>query len=46
MKIMKEPPTHQGCPYRHTCKKDEKQCCYLLSNRNCYLNTEKSKEFI
>ena len=28
---------HNGCPYRHTCKKDETKCCYLVSNR-CIIN--------
>lgn len=37
---------HKGCPNRHHCKKDEKQCCYLLSNNSCYLDSEDSEVFI
>ena len=28
---------HEGCPYRHSCKKDETKCCYLVGNR-CIVN--------
>ena len=28
---------HNGCPYRHSCKKDESKCCYLIGNR-CIVN--------
>lgn len=24
---------HAGCPYRHSCKKDEEKCCYLVKNK-------------
>ena len=37
---------HQGCPNRHHCKKDESKCCYLLSNRQCYLETKDSEVFL
>jgi len=46
MKKKKE-DVHQGCPYRHTCIKDESKCCYLLSNnQGCYLDSNYSEEFI
>ena len=28
---------HNGCPYRHSCAKDETKCCYLVNNR-CIIN--------
>ena len=42
----KEVDNHSGCPYRGHCTKDETKCCYLLSNRNCYLNTRDSEVFL
>lgn len=37
---------HDGCPNRHHCEKDESKCCYLLSNKQCYLDSKYSEEFI
>lgn len=37
---------HSGCPNRHHCEKDESNCCYLLSTNNCYLNTERSENYL
>lgn len=37
---------HDGCPNRYHCKKDEKQCCYLMKNNTCYLDTEKAGDFL
>ena len=37
---------HKGCPNRNHCIKDESKCCYLLSNNHCYLDCEKSEDFI
>ena len=37
---------HKGCPNQGHCTKDETKCCYLLSNRNCYLNTKDSEVFL
>ena len=36
---------HDGCPNRHHCRKDEKQCCYLVKGK-CYLETESSEDFV
>ena len=35
---MEKDDKHDGCPNRGHCSKDESKCCYLLSNRNCYLD--------
>lgn len=37
---------HDSCPNRHHCIKDESKCCYLLSTRQCYLDNERSNDFI
>ena len=37
---------HEGCPNRHHCSRDESRCCYLLSNRQCYLETDDSEDFL
>ena len=36
---------HDGCPNRHHCRKNEKQCCYLVKGK-CYLETESSEDFV
>ena len=37
---------HKSCPNRGHCIKDESKCCYLLSNRQCYLDDKRSNDFI
>ena len=37
---------HKGCPNRHHCSKDESKCCYLLSTKQCYLETKDSEVFL
>ena len=37
---------HDGCPNRNHCSKDEKKCCYLMSNHDCYLDSERSEVFL
>ena len=44
--LEREIDKHKGCPNRHHCVKDESKCCYLLSNHQCYLDTEKCKRFL
>lgn len=42
----KKEDVHSGCPNRGHCIKDESKCCYLLSNRECYLDTRDSEDFL
>jgi hypothetical protein len=44
--MKKKEDTHQGCPNRGHCKKDESKCCYLLSTQHCYLDSNDSEEFV
>jgi hypothetical protein len=44
--LEKEINRHEGCPNRGHCSKDESKCCYLLSNQNCYLDSDSSEEFL
>jgi hypothetical protein len=37
---------HNSCPNRYHCIKDESKCCYLLSNRKCYLDSEKARDYL
>ena len=37
---------HDGCPNRGHCKKDESKCCYLLSDKHCYLDSKESEMFL
>lgn len=37
---------HKGCPNRGHCSKDESKCCYLLSSRKCYLDSNDSEVFL
>ena len=37
---------HEDCPNRGHCSRDESKCCYLLSNKHCYLDTECSEDFV
>lgn len=34
--IERDIDVHCGCPNRHHCKKDERNCCYLVKN-HCLL---------
>ena len=43
--LEKEKNVHDGCPYRGHCKKDEKQCCYLVTT-GCYLDNEQVEYFV
>ena len=36
---------HAGCPYRHSCRKDESKCCYLVGTR-CMLNDDELEDFL
>ena len=40
--LEKEIDNHAGCPYRHTCTKNEEKCCYLVKNE-CIIFGEKDE---
>ncbi|MBQ9026947.1 MAG: hypothetical protein IJ104_11395 [Methanobrevibacter sp.] len=44
--LEKEIDAHKGCQNRGHCIKDESKCCYLLSDHQCYLDSEDSEEFL